>query len=397
MGKYGKKMVVSDKMENFVIGLLGPAGFGKSTLMFNVCNKLYGDDGYIAIDFGLEDGYSAIQGAVVEKCIDWDHFEEVVDDIVRNKEKEYPNLRVLICDTLDTAFECAENYCIKRYNREHMNDKDFKKAHSVNQIYGGFSGGYDAVIRTFKTAVGKLRSVGVGVFYTAHCKEKEFADMITGATYTQLTANMTNRYFNAVKDMSHIIGFGYYNRDVEHKDIGKTNPINNKKKGRDEISSECRKIKFRDDNYLVDAKSRFKEIAYEINLNTDEFINAIQTAINKARESGELEEIVSPKKGRPKKVEVETKVEEDVADEQLLNEEDVNVGAEDGGDEIFDLDEPVVDKAEIVKEIRRMFASADQEVKKKTKAILVKETEDGMLSEKLPIEVLNKIYAIVSV
>ena len=46
--------------------------------------------------------------------------------------------------------------------------------------------------------------------------------------------------------------------------------------------SETRKIKFRDDAMIADAKSRFSKIIDEIVLDTDEFIKAITDAINSA-------------------------------------------------------------------------------------------------------------------
>ena len=45
------------------------------------------------------------------------------------------------------------------------------------------------------------------------------------------------------------------------------------------ISSETRKIKFRDDSYAVDSGSRFADIVPEIDMDVDEFIRALQGAI----------------------------------------------------------------------------------------------------------------------
>ena len=40
MAKFGKKSVVSNNIWNYNIGILGESGVGKTTLMYNVCNKL---------------------------------------------------------------------------------------------------------------------------------------------------------------------------------------------------------------------------------------------------------------------------------------------------------------------------------------------------------------------
>ena len=66
MGKFGKKNIVSSDMSNYMIGIIGPSGFGKSTLMYKTCEKLFGDEGYIILDIGAENGIAAINGAVSE-------------------------------------------------------------------------------------------------------------------------------------------------------------------------------------------------------------------------------------------------------------------------------------------------------------------------------------------
>lgn len=282
MAKFGKKNVVSNDMSSFLIGIVAPSGFGKSTLMYEVCEKLYGGDGYICADFGLEDGYAAISGATVEKCPNWKHFKDMVDDIVKNKDTDYPNLKVIVWDTLDSAFERAEEFAIASFNREHMGEQNFRPATSVNSVDGGYGKGLDRVISIVKKEINRLKSVNVGTFFTAHCKERDQTDLFTGNTFTQLTASLTNRYFGSIKDISHVIGFGYYSREMQHIEVGEANPITKKKKSREAMIKEERKIRFRDTDYLCDAKSRFSTIEPEINLDCDEFINAIQNAISAA-------------------------------------------------------------------------------------------------------------------
>lgn len=282
MAKFGKKNVVSNDMSSFLIGVVAPSGWGKSTLMYEVCEKLYGGDGYICADFGLEDGYAAIADATVEKCPNWKHFKDMVDDIVKNKDTDYKNLKVIVWDTLDAAFERAEEFAIASYNREHMGEQNFRQVTSVNQVDGGFGKGLDRVIAIVKKEINRLKSVNVGTFFTAHCKERDQTDLFTGNTFTQLTASLTNRYFGSIKDISHVIGFGYYSREMQHIEVGEANPITKKKKSREAMIKEERKIRFRDTDYLCDAKSRFAAITPEIDLDCNEFINAIQNAINAA-------------------------------------------------------------------------------------------------------------------
>lgn len=372
MGKFGKKVVVDVDMSKYIIGVLGPSGFGKSTLLSQVAEKEFGDDGYIAIDFGQEDGYAAISGAIVEKCEDFPHFQAVVDDIVANKATDYPNLKVVILDTLDSGYECCESYTVKAYNREHREDPNFKKATSINSVEGGYGRGMDRCIATFKNELARLKSAGVGYWYTGHCKERDQTDLFTGATYTQLTTNMLGRYFNSIKDISHIIGFGYYDRNVEKVEVGKENPVTKKKKTREEIKTETRKIKFRDDGYLVDAKSRFADIVPEITLGADEFIKAIKDAI--AAAGG---------KPTPKKATTPTPVvEKPTVEKPEIDDEPP-----------FEVDDDATKKDALIVEIRGKFSKADVDTKKQIKKILI-EKGNGNLENTLPMEVLEEINSI---
>ena len=85
MGKFGKKVSVSANLNDYMIGVMAPSGFGKTTLMYQVCKKEFGPEGYIILDMGTEDGVSALEGAVAEPVPTWKKMKEVVDDIVKPK------------------------------------------------------------------------------------------------------------------------------------------------------------------------------------------------------------------------------------------------------------------------------------------------------------------------
>lgn len=286
MGKFGKKVSVSTNINDYMVGIMAPSGFGKTTLMYQICEKEFGSDGYIVLDMGTEDGVSAIEGVVAESVPTWKKMKEVVDDIVKNKDSDYPDLKVVVLDTLDAAFEIAEAYTIDAWNRENISKKDFTKSTSINSVEGGFGKGMDRVIDTVKKELVRLEKVGVKTYWTSHVKEKDQSDLFTGANYTSLTANMPMKYFNSIKNSSHVIGFGYFDRSIEKQEVGDANPMTKKKKERKAVIDETRKIKFRDDALVADAKSRFKYITDEINLDPDEFVQAIKDAIEAERKNG---------------------------------------------------------------------------------------------------------------
>jgi hypothetical protein len=379
MGKFGKKVSVSTNINDYMIGVMAPSGFGKTTLMYQVCEKEFGPEGYIVLDMGTEDGVSAIEGVVAEPIPTWKKMREVVDDIVKNKETDYADLKVVVLDTLDATFEIAETFTIDAWNRENISKKDFTKATSINSVEGGFGKGMDRVIDTVKKEITKLEKVGVKTYWTSHVKEKDQSDLFTGANYTSLTANMPMKYFNSIKNSSHVIGFGYFDRSIEKQEVGDANPMTKKKKERKAVIDETRKIKFRDDALVADAKSRFKYITDEINLDCDEFIQAIKDAIAAERKNGSADMTTkkptskkSTKKSAP--VVEETDTEEDIL-EKLQEAYDVVV--EDNTEEevdIFGETEELVDEDPVITlddnrldAIRNAFKASDAGTKAEVK------------------------------
>ena len=385
MGRFGKKVTVSKGMENYMIGVMAPSGFGKTTLLYKVCDKKFGEDGYILLDVGDENGVAAIDGVVAERVPTWKSFKEVIDDIVKNKETDYPNLKVVVLDTLDSTFEIAESYVVTTYNKEHLGEQNFKPATSINAVEGGFGRGLDRVIETVKKEINRLNKVGVGVWWTSHVKERDQTDLFTGSNYTQLTASMSMKYFNSIKDISHLIGFGYYDRSIQKIEVGDANPVTKKKKTRESVTSEYRKIKFRDDSLVADAKSRFSEIVDEINLSTDEFIKAVEDAI-KAAANGTSENKPAVK-ATPIAAPAPAPVEEDPEMSAQIDEED-------DMDLPFDLDEDEddsFDEEAVKEEINKLFKTADAATKKGVRSLLNGNKLADIHSEKLLMDILKAL------
>ena len=386
--KFGNRKKISQNINDFMIGIMGPSGWGKTTLMYETCERLFGPDGYVIADMGDEDGTAAIDDIAAEQIPTWKKFREMVDDIVKNKDTDYADLKVVILDTLDATFEKAEEFVVKLWNQENMGQQGFKPALSVNSVDGGFGRGLDRTIETVKKEINRLAKVGVKVWWTAHVKEKDQTDLFTGTNYTTLTANMSMKYFNSIKNISHIIGFGYFDRTVEKQEVGEENKVTKKKRTRNAILDETRKIKFRDDSMIADAKSRFANIIDEITLDTDEFIKAIQDAINNA--AGNSVDAESTARPATKKVTTKAATPAPV--------EEVEHKVENVADEIddttapFDIDDELSIE-DLMSEIRVAYKSAGTDTKAAVKAVL---TANGAtkLDASLGIDVLKEINAI---
>ena len=358
--KFGKKQEICIDPLAYNIGLIGESGIGKSTLIKQVCEKLVGDDGYIALDIGKEDGHSAINGIVSAKIPDWATFKEFCDDVIENKLTDYKDLRVVVLDTFDQLLEIAEPEVIRMHNRA---NPDKPKITSIKAAFGGFMAGEDKAIQIVLDKLWELKSVGVSFIAIGHTKKKDVDDPITGESYSILTTNMSQRYFNALKTKLHFLGVAYIDREIVKQKTGKKNVVTKQEEIKGKVVSESRRISFRDDNYSVDSKSRFADI-----------VDAIMAEHSKGNKTVEQSKKDLEAARKQKEIEVAEKLEHDAANK--VDEER---------------------NAELVTVIQNKFSEASAAVKKQVKAIMnennipnFKNTDD------IPTTVLEKIVSVLS-
>lgn len=273
--KFGKKNHVKVDPFNYSLMMLGEPKIGKTTLLYNVAEKLVGEEGYIFAEFFREKGHAAIEGIVAEEFPTWDDWVEFVDDVVDNKTEDYANLRVVFADTYDQYILMAEDEALRLWNRKNPD----KRADSLNQSWNGFGGGSKKAIELMFEQVDRLESVGVKVWWVGHVKTKEVKNIYDDETYQVLTSDQQQNYFNALKKNLHFLCLAYFDRELQKEKTGRKNIVTKKEETKTVIKDETRKIKFRDDSFVVDSGSRFSDIVPEINLDADEFIEAITDAI----------------------------------------------------------------------------------------------------------------------
>lgn len=281
---YGKKNVIKIDPLNYNIGLIGESGIGKTTIIKEMCEKLAGEDGYLFLECGKEDGADAIAGINYINCPEWSMdydeyanaigFEDLVDDIIENKTTEYPDLKTVVIDTYDQLIDIAKPEVIRMHNRENP-DKPVK---SIKAAFGGYMAGEDKATEIVLDKLWQLKTVGVHFIIIGHVKIKEQEDVSTGSKYSSLTTNMSIRDFNAIKTKLHFLGVASIDREIVQEKTGKKD-----NRGKDitkgVITKESRRITFRDDSYSIDSKSRFADIVPEIPFNVDDLIKAITDAI----------------------------------------------------------------------------------------------------------------------
>lgn len=378
--KFGKRNTVSENLADYMIGLLGEPGIGKTTTMVQICHKEFGDDGYIIFNCGKEQGIDAIDNAIYENIEDWKKFDEVTKDIIKNKKTDYPDLKVVVIDSIDTMLDISSAETIRRWNAENMGKKGFEPAKTLAQSWNGFSGPLDYNLNLVLDKFWELKKAGVQVWIIGHVKTKELIDPITGTTYSTITTDMSQRDFNAFKNKFHLVGIAYIDRAIETENTGRKNIITHKDVTVNKVKSENRRISFRDDQYVVDSKSRFPDIVPDIPLDADAFIKAVKDAIRAARKNDLTPApAVTEHTPTPKPESVVEEKEEVPFDEDVppMNEpEEVPEGEYPDG---------------LVDIILSEYKTADDDKKSKVKAIL---KEHGTKVKDAPDDVLKELYDI---
>lgn len=355
---FGKRSSISESLNDYSIMLCGESGIGKTTVISRLCEMEFGEDGYMLLNTGDEDGVSAIDDVTYEDIPTYKKYVEVCNDIIKNKKTDYPNLKVIIIDTLDQLIKAAENYAIEDWNRSNMGSKNFKPAKSLNSVEGGFGAGYDVVFNLIYDKVRALDKVGVKTWYVCHSKTKDIVDPLTSSSYTTLTSNMPQRYFNDFKTKVHVVGVACIDRTIDTVGTGRKNIINHQEITVNKVKEETRQIVFRDDSYSVDSKSRFAGIVDRISLDAKELQKALKDAIKNSK--------TSTRKNAPTSQNKEEKIIETTVDTNDDLEDDLD-------DSLTDTDEEETPSypEDLVGTIRVMFKDcSDKDLKAEVKEII---------------------------
>ena len=285
---FGKRNSVNLDILSYNIMLLGESGAGKTSL---INTKYTGNpESALFLEIGLERGADSISGINYINCPEWnmdyDEFDNaagfytVCEDIIENKTTEYPELKVVVWDTLDQLINVTEAEVIRMWNREcRTAGHPEKQAKTINGCYSGYGRGEKKAIEMMLDVMNRLRRVGVATIIIGHVKTKSIEDPLTGQSYQILTSDQQQNYFNAIKKNLHFLGLLYIDREMAAEKTGTKIFGTNKDETVNRIVGETRKVRFRDDGAVVDCKSRFADIVPEIDCDAEQFINAIQDAI----------------------------------------------------------------------------------------------------------------------
>lgn len=360
--------VLKTNFENYSYFINGVGGIGKTTLAYEIGKKITGsNEGTLIITCGEEPKPEHINGAFYEYAPTFDAFIRIAKELVKNK-SDFPYTKFIAIDSVDELARITQNYVIKEWNDQ----CDIKeRAKTIKQAYKGFQAGED---RTRDLMIeylfGKLESAGYKLLLIGHTKLKTKEDIFSGISYEQITCNLDNKYYNALKDKVNLVATCYNEKTIENIEE-KKNAFTKKMDKVGNLTSEKRVIVFRDDDMAIDTKSHFKYIVPKVEFGVDNFINAVTEALEKQASEGNITTTSTPK--------VETPIIEETPID--TNETPIEETTE------------TVDKSALMDDIRTRFKSAGDDTKKQIKAIL-KEKGSGKLDDSLEIDVLNEISAI---
>lgn len=127
------KVVADFTLYKFVIS--GRPKAGKTTLLYNIVKEKFGGDVSKLLLGGFEKGYSALDGIHAVDIEDWEQFQDLVDELVENKDK-IP-YRIFGMDTVDMAEKMVVKYVLNKLSiadgkqYKTLQDVGYGKAHTM--------------------------------------------------------------------------------------------------------------------------------------------------------------------------------------------------------------------------------------------------------------------------
>ena len=389
--KYGHTYRLSKNFEDYSYIINGIGGIGKTTMVYEIGKLITGsNEGTFIITCGVENKPKHIDDAFGDVAPDFKTFIDIVKELCDNKE-EYPDTKFVAVDSMDEFARITENYVVNEWNKQcDINDR----AKSIAQAYKGFQKGESRACDLMLQQIMKLQNAGYSLLLVGHTKTKLKEDVITKIQFEQLTCNLDNKYYNALKDKVNLVAMCYNENVVENVEE-KKNAFTKKMNKVGQLADRKRVMVFADTDNAVDCKTHFPFIVAKANFGAENFIKAVRDALEEQSKHPNSEiPNKKTKKTTKKSKEIEETLEEhvsvteDEADELrdlgavLLNDEDDiddtndvpwNEDEKEKEDEddidLFDDDDEFDEKA-VKEQIRPLFKEADKDTRAKVRKML---------------------------
>lgn len=273
--KFGKTYQMSKKFEDYSYIINGVGGIGKTTLVYEIGKLVTGsNEGTFIITCGGENKPKHIHDAFGDVAPDFKTFVAIVKELCTNREA-YPYTKFVAIDSLDEYARIAENYVVAEWNAScDINDR----AKSISQAYKGFQKGESRACDLMIQQVMKLQDAGYSILEIGHTKTKSKSDVITQVQFEQLTCNLDNKYYNALKDKVNLVAMCYFEHVIDNVEE-KKNAFTKKMDKVGELVDRKRVMVFADDDNAIDCKSHFEYITHKIDFDAKGFVEAVEEAI----------------------------------------------------------------------------------------------------------------------
>lgn len=377
--KFGRTYQMSKKFEDYSYIINGVGGIGKTTLVYEIGKLVTGsNEGTFIITCGGENKPKHIHDAFGDVAPDFKTFVAIVKELCTNREA-YPDTKFVAIDSLDEFARIAESYVVAEWNAScDINDR----AKSISQAYKGFQKGESRACDLMIQQVMKLQDAGYSILEIGHTKTKSKSDVITQVQFEQLTCNLDNKYYNALKDKVNLVAMCYFEHVIDNVEE-KKNAFTKKMDKVGELVDRKRVMVFADDDNAIDCKSHFEYIAHKIDFDAKGFVKAVEEAIAMKLDAVNGK---APKKTVVPKVEPAPVVVEDDLDE------DDGTIPFDVDDDLDTTEEVEFDFDAVKTEIRNKNKAGTPEQKKAVKAII--NATGKKLDELEDIEALTKMLEV---
>ena len=359
--KFGHTYRLSKNFEDYSYIINGIGGIGKTTMVYEIGKLITGsNEGTFIITCGVENKPKHIDDAFGDVAPDFKTFTDIVKELCENK-AEYPDTKFVAIDSMDEFARITENYVVAEWNKTcDINDR----AKSISQAYKGFQKGESRACDLMLNQIMKLQDAGYSLLLVGHTKTKLKEDVITKIQFEQLTCNLDNKYYNALKDKVNLVAMCYTENLVDNVEE-KKNAFTKKMDKIGQLTDRKRVMVFADTENAVDCKSHFPYIAAKVDFGAANFIQAVRDALEEqSKHPNGTSESKPAVKAAP--VAAPAPVEEDPEMSAQIDEED-------DMDLPFDLDEDEddsFDEEAVKEEINKLFKVADAATKKGVRSLL---------------------------
>lgn len=377
--KFGRTYQMSKNFEDYSYIINGVGGIGKTTLVYEIGKlKTGSNEGTFIITCGGENKPKHIPDAFGDVAPDFKTFVAIVKELCSNKEA-YPDTKFVAIDSLDEYARIAENYVVSEWNATCALED---RAKSISQAYKGFQKGESRACDLMIQQVMKLQEAGYSILEIGHTKTKLKSDVITQVQFEQLTCNLDNKYYNALKDKCNLVAMCYFENTIDNIEE-KKNAFTKKMDKVGELVDRKRVMVFADDDNAIDCKSHFEYIPQKIDFNAAGFVKAVEDAIE--MKLNEANGSVPKKPVVPKETEVPTSVPAPAAPVTPAD----DLEDDDPPFDLDDEDEVTPDLTDLRTEIRNLHRKASPEQKAKIKELKGKAALDDIEDVELLTEMLN--------